>query len=332
MAGSGVSFFQRYSQPENHVTNNTALLLRHIYQASPFKLQAILNKIVESEVISVGPTFLQQERRAGSIPDASISQRNWRVVVETKLGPHLDDDQIDRHMGGLNEGDGAVFVIGLTTESPSADRLAAIAARAQQHRVNFAWRSFEELCDIIEQECLAHEVVLREVVEDYRAFLDSLGLLDTPSDRIYVVPCGNSYDENQRFGLYYHGPERKYRPFKYLGIYRERCVSLIGEVEAIAVCSYTHGVLDAQVETGPLSEAHRERIIGAIEATTYYDLTAPTRFFMTGGLTAANIRKTSRGGIMGPRYLSVAELSGARLPPTLPLADVAARLSGATFE
>ncbi|HRP11339.1 MAG TPA: hypothetical protein PLK37_09925 [Terricaulis sp.] len=332
MAGSGISFFQRYSQPENHVTNNTALLLRHIYQASPFKLQAILNKIVDSEAISVGPTFLQQERRINSVPDASITQRNWRVIVETKIGPHLDDEQIERHMSALREGDGDVFVIGLTTQSPSADRLASIAARAQRHHVSFAWRSFEELCDIIDQECLSHEVALREVVEDYRAFLDSLDLLDTPSDRIYVVPCGASYDDNERFRLYYHPPERKYRPFKYLGLYRQRCVSLVGEVEAIAVCNFATGTLDANVEKGPLTHEHRERIIAAIEATAYYDLREPTRFFLANALAPVDIRKVSRGGIMGPRYLSVAELTGSRLSPNLSLEGLATQLSGATFD
>ena len=39
---SRVSHFQRFSQPENHATNDTLLLLRYFYQSSPFKIQSVL--------------------------------------------------------------------------------------------------------------------------------------------------------------------------------------------------------------------------------------------------------------------------------------------------
>ena len=40
---SRVSHFQRFSQPENHATNNTLLVLRYFYQSSPFKIQRVSN-------------------------------------------------------------------------------------------------------------------------------------------------------------------------------------------------------------------------------------------------------------------------------------------------
>lgn len=334
MPGREISFFQRYSQPENHVTNNTALLLRHIYQTSPFKLETILRELVDSDVIDVGPKFLQQQRVGASVPDASLTQKGWSIVIETKLGPHLDTDQIARHITGARSGreSDAVFVIGLTTAPPERARVAELSAMAKENGVAFAWRSFAELCDIVSSQCEPHETALFDIIEDYRDFLASADLLDSPHDRIYVVPCGTSYNENQRFGLYYHPPERSYRPFKYIGIYKNRCVSLLGEVDAIAVCSMQDGRLEITTELGEITEAHRSHIIAAIEATSYYDLRQPNRYFLTGGFEPTEINKTTAYGIWGPRYLSIAELSGDKISSNAPLHEVAQTLVGTGFE
>ena len=50
---SRVSHFQRFSQPENHATNNTLLLLRYFYQSSPFKIQSVLTSLLEAD-LSIG--------------------------------------------------------------------------------------------------------------------------------------------------------------------------------------------------------------------------------------------------------------------------------------
>jgi hypothetical protein len=58
---SRVSHFQRFSQPENHATNNTLLLLRYFYQSSPFKIQSVLTSLLETD-LSIGLAFEQQIR------------------------------------------------------------------------------------------------------------------------------------------------------------------------------------------------------------------------------------------------------------------------------
>jgi hypothetical protein len=331
MSGSAISFFQRYSQPENHVTNNTALLLRHIYQASPEKLQSILSQLVD-DILDVGPTFRQQPRGKASVPDASIIQPGWRIIIETKLTPNLDEDQIIRHFdtGRAAEGE-AIYVIALTTET---DRqiAAKLAALAKERRIAFAWRSFAELGEIVDGACAVHETSMREIIADYIDFLSSENLLDTPHDRIYVVPCGTSYDDNIKFGLYYHPAERSYRPSKYLGVYRQRCVSAVGEVEAVAVCDYADGQLNCVVERGTLTEQHKLQIRRAIEQTKYYDLSRDTRFFVTGGFASTRIQKATPRGIWGARYLSIAELTGKRPAADARLLEVAEGLLDRRFD
>jgi hypothetical protein len=333
MAGSEISFFQRYSQQENHVTNNTALLLKHIYQTSPLKLQNVLRQIVDSDFVCVGPTFVQQQRSKRSTPDASIAQPGWQNIIETKLTPHLDEDQIHRHFDGVHKRPGEpVCVIGLTTAMGDQASLSRLTDAAGRAGIIFSWRTFSELAEIVAGVPEPHETALREIIADYINFLHAAGVIDAPDDRIYVVPCGTSYEDNLRFGLYYHGAERPYRRAKYLGIYRRRCVSLIGEVSAIAICNYRGGKLEAQAEYGTLTEDHRQRIVDVIEATTYYDIKTGHRFFVTEGFAKTAINKATSGGIMGPRYLSISQLLQSKMSPSARLEEVAQALQTTTFE
>jgi hypothetical protein len=82
---SQISYFQRFSQPENHATNNTLLVFRYFYQSSPFKIQRALTELVEND-LSIGLLFQQQVRGDLSVPDALITQQPLHIYVETKRG------------------------------------------------------------------------------------------------------------------------------------------------------------------------------------------------------------------------------------------------------
>ena len=75
---SQVSYFQRFSQPENHATNNTLLVLRYFYQSSPFKIQRALTSLLEAD-LSIGLSFQQQVRGGASVPDALIMQEPLHI-------------------------------------------------------------------------------------------------------------------------------------------------------------------------------------------------------------------------------------------------------------
>ena len=97
---SRVSHFQRFSQPENHATNNTLLVLRHFYQSSPFKIQRVLTSLLETD-LSIGLAFEQQVRGDASVPDALITQQQMRIFIETKRGGDIDPNQIRRHFESI---------------------------------------------------------------------------------------------------------------------------------------------------------------------------------------------------------------------------------------
>src|SRR5690606_8703214 len=103
----------------------------------------------------------------------------------------------------------------------------------------FKWITFVDLADALQSQCAEYETALTAIITDYVDYLRGEGLLESRDDWLLVVPCGDSYEENKRFGLYYDAVNRPSRSgCRYLGIYKNRTVSLIGDIVAVIVCSY----------------------------------------------------------------------------------------------
>ena len=94
---SNLHYFQRYSQPENVITNNTMLLFKRLYHHSPKLFETFINNLLTDEVpgINVEVIFQQQKKVAkGSIPDAFILQASFRILIETKTHTAFDIQQV----------------------------------------------------------------------------------------------------------------------------------------------------------------------------------------------------------------------------------------------
>lgn len=178
---SRVSYFQRFSQRENHATNNTLLVLRYLYQAAPFKLEQVLGGILETTP-TIGLTFDQQVKGIHSVPDALISQKPLRMFIETKLGDGLWRDQIERHIASITanpaEQGGETYLIGLTKTPISEAEKDSHAEYAKARGVQFRATTFTEIATLLRAACADYEPTLIAIVEDYRSFLENEGLLD----------------------------------------------------------------------------------------------------------------------------------------------------------
>ena len=311
---SRVSHFQRFSQPENHATNNTLLLLRYFYQSSPFKIQSVLSSLLEMD-LSIGLSFEQQVKGDASIPDALISQEPLRIYVETKRGGELDRDQILRHLESIAKQaeTGArsnLVLIGLTKEPITDSERNSISAEATKYGIAFAAVTFTQIVEALRAQCADYERELLSIVEDYEDYLANQVLLEARNRWLVVFPCGVSIKENARFNLYYEPPSRPCkRNYRFIGVYNSKAVEFVGAVEAIAVVSCQNGVLSFTEEAGHLTKDHRQRIASAIEQTPYYDLKAnPHRFYLVDSFEPTSAKKTSPQGIWGMRYLDFAKL------------------------
>lgn len=332
---SRVSYFQTFSQRENHVTNNTLLLLRYVYQSSQFKLESLLSELFESAP-SLGLHFDQQIRESYSVPDAVMSQDRFRIYIETKLGAGLWRDQIERHARGIGqEKHEATYLIGLT-RSPIADaEQDALKQACKDHHVIFASVTFSDVLAAARSVCAEHEVNLASIIDDYETFLASVGLLDDRWKRLAAVACGTSYQENETFRLYYEGADRRSKDScRFLGIYRNKTVSLIGAPRAVLICRYENdGVVVEKAESGTASADDLDRIKKVIESTGYYDLkNGSLRFYLVDEWAPCEIRKASPGGIRAVRYIDLTDYVPEAILRNGSLTAVAEKLSGIVFK
>jgi hypothetical protein len=333
---SRVSYFQRFSQPENHATNNTLLVLRHFYQSSPFKIQRVLSSLLETD-LSIGLAFEQQVRGDASVPDALITQEPMRIFVETKRGGDVDTEQIRRHFRSIapdaaSSGRGDILIALTKEQIAEADRK-SLAAHGALQRITFAAVTFSQIVEALKEQCADFERELLAIVEDYDSYLAEEGLLEERNQWLVVFPCGTSIAENARFGLYYEPSDRPCkRNYRFIGLYNQKTVRYVGTIEAIAVASYDGAGYSFTVEAGQLTDDHRQRITSAIEATPYYDLKdTPHRFYLVDSFIPTDARKTSPYGAM-LRYLDLSKMVPAYNPrKDYTSEELAAALQDATW-
>ena len=99
-----IHYFQRYHAKENVATANTMLLLSRLYSYSPdkfFKFFKLLNSEHLSEAFNPEIIFTLQEKSIDSIPDATITQESFKIVVETKMSDWFYEDQLIRHLNSF---------------------------------------------------------------------------------------------------------------------------------------------------------------------------------------------------------------------------------------
>ena len=94
-----IHYFQRYHSKENVDTSNTMLMLSRLYNYNADKFFSMLNSLILGENKSPEITFDLQVVGDDSVPDAVISQKSFKIVVETKLYPVKKSCNINRWWG-----------------------------------------------------------------------------------------------------------------------------------------------------------------------------------------------------------------------------------------
>lgn len=335
---AAINHFQRYSQRENHVTNNTMLMLRHVYRTSPSLMEDLLSALLDDDEIEIGPGFQQQVGGSHSIPDAVLIQKPLNVYIEAKRGDWLHDGQIEGHLRSIESRGhpaGTAWLVGLTTNAVADADLERWDGLAKERGVNFAVATYRDLIVAIEA-IINAEPDLVEILEDYRSFIATEGLLPDQHCKIVAMLCGQSWAENVAHGVYFEPDTRnaKWMQANYLGIYRNKRVSHIGRIVAAAVCRKVDGELVVDVEElGSLDEDDRSRISKIIDAAGYYENLGSEahRYYITDRFAETDIRKSSPGGMMGHRYLDIVTLTGIEPTPGDDAETVARILKGSEY-
>jgi hypothetical protein len=336
---SDITYFQRYSQAENHATNNTLLILRYFYQSSPYKLQGVLSDLLGDSNLNIGLTFQQQEKTKSTVIDGLIRQSPFEIYIEAKRGGGFDLVQMRGHIDSIKAkhplSNESAILLGLTKEPISETERQTIFKYARENGVRFEAVTFTQILASLKDNYERHEVELAEIVQDYESFLIASNLREARNRWLIVFGAGTSKKENLRYSLYYDGAHRpSRRGYGFLGLYHEKTISHVGAIVAIAVTKVENGELTITTEEGKLSEEQKEQIRDATFETTYYDLkSSPHRFYLVDGFEETSFRKESAGSLWGARSFDLETVIDKYDPRhTYSSAEVAAALKGKVWQ
>ncbi len=133
-------------------------------------------------------------------------------------------------------------MIGLTTTPLAAADEARLTQDARAKGIAFRSVPYTVLVEALQKVCAEYDVALQAIVDDYIDFMTGEKLLYSPDDWLLAFSCGISYNENEKYCLYYCSPSRPRRQeCRFIGIYKDKVVSLIGEISAVMICGYQEG-------------------------------------------------------------------------------------------
>lgn len=344
---SKVHYFQRYSQRENVVTNNTLLLLSRLYAHNVLSFEAFLadlleDEISESDTLEIGVRFSQQAVGSGkSIPDGVLEQRSFKLVLETKLHSKPDLDQLVHHLDSFGNEERQILLV-LTPAQPGPSFLQKLRKAVDNHnqsggrRVQPVCTTFREVIRSYRDALAAHDREMLDLLLDYEDFCATFEkgrLLPRDAYTMRVVPCGKTFEDNIRHALYYQPATRPYRGHDYLGIYKDKRVRYIGRIQAIVKADLVNGELaglDGQLE--PTEENRIKEAIEEADNIPGYAVATGHRFFLVKEFHQTAFAKVSPGGLQSQRYFDLAdELGLDDQEPLPPVEDVAEQLKGRTW-
>jgi hypothetical protein len=165
----------------------------------------------------------------------------------------------------------------------SGRHLALVRELGRPENIQVVHASFEDIVSKA-KECLSsHDEEMLALVNDYEAFCSDMGLLPRDEYTLFVPPCGQSFEDNEEFWLYYCPATWSRRNARYLGIYKEKRVRAIGRVLKVVACNVdaeSGGWAPLPEATQTLTEDEELRIAGATRKAQSrgWDLTSGHKF------------------------------------------------------
>lgn len=334
-----IHYFQRYHEKENVATANTMLLLSRLYSYSSDKFFRFLKSEFFSDSFEPEIVFTLQEKSVDSIPDATITQESFKIVVETKLSDWFYSDQLMRHLNSFKDEKYKVMIT-LAPELMAEDKMKIFEQQLKQYNsgkhspVVHINTTFEKLALAIREVIDDRDYEMQDVLEDYLnyCYIDKLIPINDSWKYMRVQLAGTTLDFNVSEGVYYDKAERGFRAHDYLGLYKNKSVRAIGKVCARITAIETESGVEFKTEFGELTEERKQKILRALEDgdSHGYDLrTIEHRYFFVEKFYETDYAKSSPRAPMGSRVFNLTEVLGIKEIPATE--DVAKLLKTKTW-
>lgn len=333
-------YFQRYHTKENVATANTMLLLSRLYHYSTTKFFQFLKSEYFLDAFEPEIVFRLQEKNLDSVPDATITQESFKIVVETKLSDWFYEEQLVNHLKSFGDVKHKVLIT-IAPEFMKQDKRNLIEKKIRENKENGSSpvihinTTFEELTNAIQDVIDDRDYEMKEVLDDYLEYCYNDGLISGADSWKYMRMqlAGATFAFNMSENLYYDKSERKFRAHDYLGLYLKKSVRAIGKICARITAVETENGMVYEAEYGVLTKERTEAILRAIaDSTKYgYDLkTVKHRYFFVEKFYEMDFKKITPRPPMGARVFDLQQILGRNEMPEV--SQIAKMLSEKTWE
>lgn len=328
-----IHYFQRYHQKENVATANTMLLLSRLYSYSSDKFFRLLKSEFFSGSFEPEIVFNLQEKSKDSVPDATITQEGFKIVVETKLSDWFYSEQLVNHLKSFGDEKYRVIMT-MASEPMSTNRRADFEKKLTEYNATQSRpiihinTTFETLANAIGEVIDDRDYEMQEVLEDYLNYCYNDGLI-TVSDAwkyMRMQLAGVTMAFNLSENVYYDKAERGFRAHDYLGLYTNKSVRAIGKVCARITAIETSDGISYKAEYGELTKDRKQKIKLAMDnADTHgYDIRMiEHRYFFVEQFYETDFKKITPRAPMGSRIFDLTQIFATdNLPDTEKIAEL----------
>ncbi len=332
-----VHFFQRYHPKENVATANTMLLLQRLYFYSPNKFCTFIKTLTNDNDFEFGLLIGMQEYNGKSVPDAVISQKSFKIVIETKIKDWFNEKQLENHLESFNNEEIKILV-SIASEHMALEKVDKFETLLKQKSpgVRHINTTFAELADTIASTLDENkDSTFFEILSDYREYCYADDLIPTAkkADNMIVSVSKFSMEFNVKNGVYYiSSANRLKKECDYIGLYGDKTIKYIAKIDALVEAMFVDGKVRYREEYN-LTAEQEEKIFRAIQyaLTRNSDVTKEyLSFYLVDKFYATDFKKEN-GWIQRSVYLDLRKALGnpKRMPPINE--ELAKKLSGMTW-
>lgn len=338
-----IHYFQRYHGKDNVDTSNAMLMLSRLYNYSSDEFYTMLNNLILRENDTPEISFDLQVVGNGSTPDAIISQKSFKIVVETKLDNHFRIEQLMSHLNQFGKEDIKV----LLTLDPRRMK-ESFKQDFEKKMKEYNTQNLERLITPIKHVNITFEMLVNEmqdivderdteilaVLEDYKKYCFDSHLIPDGYKWMRAIVVGTTLQDNLDLKLYYDKSERGYSEHGYIGLYKDKAVKAVGKLEKTILAVQRNGEIVFVPENGAsISQDEKNRIQEAIRRSYNYGYNLENiehRYFIVEKFIPVDFKKTSKNAIQKSKLFNLAEMFGYKEMPDIEL--IAKDLDGRKWE
>lgn len=338
-----IHYFQRYHSKENVDTSNTMLMLSRLYNYNADKFFSMLNALILQEDDSPEISFDLQVAGDESVPDAIISQKSFKIVVETKLYNQFGKQQLMNHLKQFGSEDIKVLLT-IDPKPMKADLYAEMSSEIKKynadninrliHPIKHVNLTFEQLVEAMEDIIDDRDTEIIAVLDDFKKYCFDEKLIPDSYKWMRAIVAGTTFNDNMELNLFYDQESRKFSEHGYVGLYKDKSIRAIGKLKKTIIAVEENQEMKYRTESGePVTSDDIKRIEEAIRRATDYGYNLRTishRYFMVEKFYPIDFRKSSKNPIQKSKFFNLAEMFGYKTMPDTE--TISKDLDGRTWE